>query len=185
MNLWRECALKNLKEKFPALREWIVIETDRIVFSEDTVKACARNACGCYGTIWSCPPAVGKLSYLEKKIRAYPYVFFFSTCHELEDSFDLEGMDSARQEHTRLTEEIAEHFSVPHDCVLGAEACNICKQCTYPSAPCRFPERQRRTVESHGIDVVVLCERTGLKYCNGQNTVTYFSLLFLEKNVSE
>ena len=32
-------------------------------------------------------------------------------------------------------------------------SCGICKTCTYPDAPCRFPDRARRSMEACGIDV--------------------------------
>jgi len=153
---------------------------ETVPFRMETRKACERNACGRYGVSWACPPAVGSLEEQTAYCKSFSSALFFSTCHGLEDSFDLEGMDRAREAHTRLTDEIAAYYRVERRRVLGAEACSECKKCTYPHAPCRRPDRMRRTVESYGIDVVSLCGRTGLKYCNGENTVTYFSLLLLE-----
>ncbi|MBR2616748.1 MAG: hypothetical protein IKC56_00735 [Clostridia bacterium] len=53
----------------------------------------------------------------------------------------------------------------------------MCKTCTYPTAPCRFPDRARTSMEACGINVVELAKEVGINYVNGQNTVTYFSLI--------
>lgn len=158
-----------------------MIQTDELIFSDEVYRACARNACGRYGTSWACPPAAGEPAEQESFCRSFPSALFFSTCSPLEDSFDIYGMARARDAHTRLTNEIAEFYAIPLNRVLGAQACRLCKDCTYPNAPCRRPKEMTRTVESYGIDVVALCEQTGLSYYNGENTVTYFSLLLFDK----
>ena len=57
------------------------------------------------------------------------------------------------------------------------ESCHRCEKCTYPDAPCRFPERLMPTVEGYGIYVNKLAETAGLEYINGPDTVTYFGML--------
>ena len=174
--------MTNFLKKFEAVKEAAIISTTALPFTEETVRACARNACGRYNASWACPPAVGELEEMKRFCLSFPSALLFSSCCGLEDSFDLEGMDAARSAHTRLTDEIAKFYQIPPSRVFGAEACTLCKECTYPHAPCRFPEQKRRTVESLGIDVVRLSDMAGLKYCNGANTVTYFSLLLLNRD---
>lgn len=169
--------MTNFLTNFKAVKEAAVVSTDLLPFTEETLRACARNACGRYNTSWACPPASGKAEEMKKFCLSFPSALLFSTCGSLEDSFDVEGMNAARSAHTRLTDEIAKFYGIPPNCVFGAEACALCRKCTYPNAPCRFPARMKRTVESLGIDVVSLSVSAGLKYCNGANTVTYFSLL--------
>ena len=65
----------------------------------------------------------------------------------------------------------------PHD-LSGAGSCSLCEKCTYPDAPCRHPKKARRSLEACGIDVVALSKVVGLHYINGENTVTYFSILY-------
>jgi len=47
------------------------ISSEDIPFSESVVEACCANRCGLYGKKWTCPPSVGELSSLEKKIKNY------------------------------------------------------------------------------------------------------------------
>lgn len=157
------------------------MSTRLLPFTEETRCACARNACGRYNTSWACPPASGGIEEMKSFCLSFPSALLFSTCGSLEDSFDIEGMSAARSAHTRLTDEIATLYGIPPNRVFGAEACTLCRKCTYPDAPCRFPARMKRTVESLGIDVLSLSASAGLKYCNGSNTVTYFSMLLLER----
>ncbi|MDE5896766.1 MAG: DUF2284 domain-containing protein, partial [Clostridia bacterium] len=168
--------MTNFRKRFETVKEAAIIDTEILPFSEETVRACARNACGRYNTNWSCPPAAGKLEDQIKFCRSFPSALLFSSCYPLVDGFDLDGMDRARTAHTYLTDEVAAFYKVPPWRVFGAESCSVCLKCTYPHAPCRFPNQKRRTVESLGIDVVSLCDLVGFKYCNRANTETYFSM---------
>ncbi len=60
---------------------------------------------------------------------------------------------------------------------LGCGGCELCKKCTYPDAPCRFPDKATPSVEACGINVVELSKKIGIKYNNGPNTVTYFCII--------
>ena len=58
---------------------------------------------------------------------------------------------------------------------LGAGGCNICPVCArVENHPCRFPDMAISSLEAHGINVSRLAAECGMKYINGQNTVTYF-----------
>ena len=164
----------------PLVREAQIVPFDEIDFSEAVRESCRQNYCGRYATSWACPPAVGTPSECRERFADCTHALFFSTVHSLEDSFDLEGMEEGKKAHTQAEDEIARLCGAPRSRVLGAQSCNLCAKCTYPDSPCRFPDRRRITVEACGISVVELCSRTGMKYCNGENTVTYFSLIFLD-----
>lgn len=56
----------------------------------------------------------------------------------------------------------------------------ILKKCTYPTAPCRFPEKARSSAYANGISVVDLAKQLGINYKNGNNTVTYFSVVLYD-----
>ena len=60
---------------------------------------------------------------------------------------------------------------------LSTESCAVCDRCTYPDAPCRFPERMFPCVESHGILVLELAELFGIDFQPQGNIVTWFSLI--------
>uniref|UniRef100_UPI002FDD09D2 DUF2284 domain-containing protein n=1 Tax=Muricomes intestini TaxID=1796634 RepID=UPI002FDD09D2 len=61
--------------------------------------------------------------------------------------------------------------------LLGNEGCDLCETCTYPAAPCRFPQKVHPPIESMGIMVSELAKQIGIKYINGKNTITYFGAL--------
>ena len=170
----------NLKELFEqAVQgqafEYAVIPTVAIVFSQELLNACATNKCGKYNKCWTCPPAVGPLEEQKKKITAFSGAFVFTTKSELDDSFDYEGMMAAKERHDRLTAHMHERFGKTNP-VFGAGGCTLCETCAYP-APCRFPEKTFSSIEAAGINVTELGRACGLRYNNGENTVTYFSMI--------
>ena len=163
----------------PLVHELAVTETGRIPFSSEVVAACARNACGCYGKTWQCPPGVGTLEERRAICLSYDRAIVFTTKHDVEDSFDVEGWARARIAHERITDHVLELCPFAKRLAFSAEGCHLCERCTYPDAPCRFPNRARVSVEANGIFVVELARMCGIKYHNGANTVTYFSMLLI------
>lgn len=163
-----------------AVWEYAELRTADIKFSEEVVAACRANYCGNYNKSWRCPPHVGTLEELRAACLAYPEALVYTTKHAIEDSFDIEGMFRAKQEHDRVDERIRPVLPKGSR-MLGAGACNVCKTCAFPK-PCRYPDRARTSVEACGIHVVDLAAQTGVHYTNGTNTVTYFTLILLGKN---
>lgn len=174
-----EALLASLPEGVCHIHESACLLPRDIPFSAEVRKMCEANRCGMYGKCWTCPPGVGNWEELRDRYSAYETAFVFSTCHALEDSFDIEGMQAAGAAHKHLDEVIAAGMRgfAGQYVHLGAGGCTICKVCTYPDAPCRFPERARQSMEACGIDVVTLSRQVGIRYINGADTVTYFSLL--------
>lgn len=160
-----------------------LISSAQIRFGEDVVAACEKNYCGRYGSCWTCPPGIGTLNEIKKRFEKYPKAYVFTTLSTLKDSFDIDGMARARTETTALLYDVCAKLSeggidfVP----LGCGSCDICKNCTYPSNPCRFPKKAIPAVEACGIDVVSLASDIGLNYNNGENTVTYFCIIFFKE----
>lgn len=156
---------------------WVSPRT--IPFSEGVRGMCAANRCGMYGKSWACPPGVGDWQTLRDECYAHTHALIFTTKHVLEDDFDIEGMQKAAEDHktfNRTLCDLLEAHAIP--CLLyGAGGCTLCKTCTYPDAPCRFPTRAHRSMEACGIDVGALARLCGIKYNNGPLTVTYFSML--------
>ena len=159
--------------------EHAMISPKDITFSENVRKACEVNYCGRYGKCWTCPPGAGDWQVLRDHFREYEHAFVFTTKYDLEDSFDVEGMDEARVQHEAVDKAILALLEgeEPHE-LAGAGSCKICEKCTYPDAPCRFPDKARRSMEACGMDVVSLSKDCGIHYINGADTVTYFSIIF-------
>ena len=157
------------------------IKTDRI-FRD----MCAANACGVYGKCYMCPPDVGDIEVLMAEIQNYKYALVYQTISELEDSFDFEGMVAAKKRTYPLAQSLRRVFSdldISHVLHLGAGGCGVCESCAKRTGePCRAPELAMPSLEAYGINVSELAKSAGMKYINGQNTVTYFgAVLFDEK----
>lgn len=172
--------LEDAGQQIHPVHEYAFITTDQLTFSEKVREACKANYCGRYGKCWTCPPGAGPWEELRDHFKEYANAFVFTTKHDLEDSFDVEGMDEARIIHDKMDEALVAMLaseSEAHE-LAGAGSCSICAKCTYPDAPCRFPEKARRSMEACGIDVVQLSKDANIHYINGVNTVTYFSIVF-------
>ncbi|GHU15546.1 hypothetical protein FACS1894163_02640 [Spirochaetia bacterium] len=168
--------MKELLEAALANRahEYAAIPTSALTFVPELLKACESNICGSYNKNWACPPGVGTMEEQRRKILAWANAMVFTTRYQLEDSFDFEGMTEAKHIHDRLTREMREKFSGRP--IYGAGGCNICENCAYPE-PCRNPGKVYSSIEAAGINVTELSRAAGVKYNNGENTVTYFSMI--------
>ena len=165
-----------------------VTEASEIELDRSFRLACESNACGVYGKCYMCPPDVGDIDELMWEVGKYKYAFVYQTVSELEDSFDFEGMIEAKKKSYPLAQSVREIFyelNVGNALHLGAGGCGVCETCAKRTGdPCRFPERATPSLEAYGINVSSLAKSAGMKYINGQNTVTYFgAVLFnLEEN---
>ena len=156
-----------------------IVGTDQIVTDASFRDICASNGCGIYGKCWMCPPDIGEIHELMETLRTYSHALVYQKIYPLEDSFDIEGMQTAKKDFTNLIQRIKKAFPDPFVLHLGAGGCGICK--TYArreNQPCRFPQLAVPPLEGYGINVSKLAETAGMKYINGQNTVTYFGAVF-------
>lgn len=145
---------------------------------------CELNTCKCYGTTWACPPAVGTVEECRERCLQYDSMMAFSGLCLLEDSFDFEGMKKGMSDFKDVAHRLGEILR-PHlgrFQVLSNESCNQCSKCTYPDAPCRFPETLHHSIEGYGILVSDLAQRADVTYNNGPNTVTYFGAVLFNKS---
>lgn len=158
------------------------IDTQDLLFYPEIREICEGNTCRNYGATWACPPAIGTLDECKKRVMQYEKMLLFSIKYDLEDSFDFEGMhnamfsfkDSVDAFDEKLKEFLADYL------LLSNEGCGRCSKCTYPDSPCRFPESLHHSIEGYGFHIYELAKAAGMKYNNGENTVTFFGgLLFL------
>lgn len=159
-----------------------LVDVAQIVFEPDFRKACESNTCGKFGKCWTCPPDVGDIHQLIAIAKGYKKALVFQTVATLEDSFDIEGMQEAAKNHNLLGHRLRDDFGptvlaiAPEGYLqLSAGGCKGCPSCARKEdLPCRHPEKALASLEAYGIAVSQLAEAAGLKYVNGQNTVTYF-----------
>ena len=69
---------------------------------------------------------------------------------------------------------------LPGAMIMGASACMGCKKCTYPDAPCRFPDKLCASMEGCGLVVNEVCTANGLKYNHGKDPICYTACFLLE-----
>lgn len=159
--------------------EYAFLKTEQISFLQRVREVC-RAECPRYGTSWSCPPATGSVEECAKKCRSYGDCFVFSTIAEVADTEDLRLTLPTRMEHVETARHVVQIFRDRFDSVmaLSTESCEICEVCTYPDAPCRYPDKMFPCVESYGILVTELAEKGGMTYRNGAGMITWFSVVF-------
>lgn len=155
------------------------IDIGDLNFYPEIRKICEENACRHYGTSWACPPAIGTLEICRERIQQYDTMLLFSKKYELEDSFDFEGMSAGLLDFKKVVDLLDSNLKalLCDYLLLSNEGCGKCTTCTYPHAPCRFPEFLHHSLEGYGFIVSELAAKSGICYNNGSNTVTYFGVL--------
>lgn len=167
-----------------------VIDACEVVTDRSFRPMCEVNSCGRYGKCYMCPPDVGEIDDLIASLSDYSSVLVYQHVENLEDSFDVEGMHRARLVMFRMAQKLRNRvrdIGVTHVLHLTAGACGVCKTCAKEEGlPCRAPDRATSSLEAYGIYVSHLAESAGMRYINGQNTVTYFgAVFFTEKGENE
>ncbi len=159
------------------------ISVKDIEFEPSLLELCKMNSCGNYGRNYSCPPLIGEAEKLINCAKSYKTAVIFQKIYQLNDSFDIEGMENARTDFKKLTHQVnyfcKDNYS---DYLLlaagGCSECNVCGAVT--GEACRFPKKAYPSLEAYAINVSTLSEKCGMKYINGKNTVTYFGAVLLK-----
>ena len=96
---------------------------------------------------------------------------------ELADEFDYQGIMRLTEEHKRRFADFARQARLVYpDCLpLTAGTCTLCRTCTYPDRPCRYPNRRLSSMEAYGLFVSDVCTKSGLSYNYGPRTLTFTS----------
>ncbi len=161
-----------------------LIHVKGIVFNADFRKSCEMNRCGKYGRNWMCPPDIGNVNDLIQEAKSYPQGLVYQSIYNIEDSFDIEGMLASAEKHNRMAVLLRSEFSkigFSRFLNLNAGGCSICSRCAkLDHRPCIHPDMVSPSISAYGIDVERLAAAAGLKYVNGKNTVTYFSLFLYD-----
>lgn len=183
-----------MEERHTKQMEWIERSGKKLGFSHvvpldvktlrllpEVRRMCEKNSCHMYGKNWSCPPACGTLAECEQKLSGYSRGILVQTVGELEDEFDGEGMMETEARHketfVRFHDMLKKDF--PGLLSIGAGCCTRCKKCSYPDAPCRFPEKQFSSMEAYGMLVTQVCQDNGIAYYYGPGTIAYTSCFLL------
>ena len=151
-------------------------------FMPEVREMCSADRCHQYGKNWRCPPGCGSIEDAARRAGEYSYGIIVQTIGHMEDEFDYETITGTGEKHKKnfaaLVEKLKERYSdmLP----MGAGTCTICETCTYPDAPCRFPDKSISSMEAYGLWVSKVCELSGIPYNNGKSTITYTSCYLLK-----
>jgi len=146
---------------------------------------CAADKCHSYGKSWACPPGCGEIEDSNETFKRYERGIVFQTVANMEDEFDFETTMQAARDHRErfntLIEKVRES-GLSRDIVLlvGAGSCTICPECSYPDAPCRFPDKIFPSMEALGLMVSEVCELASIPYYHGPNTLAYSSCVLFK-----
>lgn len=159
--------------------EFGYVKVENLKYYREVREICEKNACGGYGTSWACPPATGTIAQCRERVAKYDKMLLFAQTYRLEDSFDYEGMIAGAHAFKELMDRFKQKLDkvMSGYLLLGNEGCHRCSPCTYPDAPCRFPELLYHPLEGYGFIVSELSKEAGIRYNNGPDTVTYFGAL--------
>ena len=153
------------------------VKIDTIVLRDEVREMCAVNKCHAYNTNWSCPPGCGTVAECQERVNQYETGLIVQTTGQLEDVFDFEPMQETAKIHgehfvaflKQLHQEYPELDVLP----LGTGECMNCKECTYPDAPCRFPDLMSSPMEGYGMVISDVCKLNDILYNHGRGTLTY------------
>ena len=155
-----------------------------IKFDDIFRKLCKDNLCGRYGKNYKCPPQIGEPEDLKNEVLGYEDAILIQTIYPLEDSYDFEGMGEGGRIHRENIDKTREYIKAKLDfgkmLALGAGGCELCEKCgAEEGSPCRFPDRAISSVEGYCMNVADMTNSHGLKYINGENTVSYVAVFLL------
>ena len=160
---------------------WVPLDVSTLEVKQAVRDMCADNTCGAYDKRWSCPPGCGTLEECAARLKKYSRGILVQTCGDVEDGFDFEAMMEIEADHKAHLQEMYATLRATGEDVLalGAGCCTQCRECTYPDAPCRFPEKAVASMEAYGLLVLEVCKANGLKYYYGSDKMAYNSCFLL------
>ena len=156
------------------------LDPKTLKFLPEVRDMCAADKCRHYNRSWACPPACGTLEEWAEKAGRFSKGILLQTVGDIEDTLDFEAiMDIAKtnaENFIRFTDVILDEDHL--DCLpLAVGGCTRCKKCTYPDAPCRFPDRCFSSMEATGLLVNQVCVDNGVPYNYGKGKMAYTSCL--------
>jgi predicted metal-binding protein len=158
------------------------LNVEALVFMPEVRDMCRADRCRQYGKNWRCPPGCGSIEDAAAEAARYSYGIIVQTVGLMEDDFDYETIQDTSVKHKNNFASLVSHLKTRYSDILpmGAGTCGICETCTYPDAPCRFPDKSISSMEAYGLWVSKVCELSGVPYNNGKSTITYTSCYLLK-----
>ena len=131
------------------------------------------------GAGYSLPAACGTLEQAASRIARFDRGILVQSTAKLADDFDYDGIQALSRTHARRFAALARQMRLlcARTLPLSAGPCLVCRRCTCPDRPCRYPSRRISAMEAYGLLVSDVCVRSGLAYNYGPGTMTYTSCI--------
>ncbi|MCL2425645.1 MAG: DUF2284 domain-containing protein [Oscillospiraceae bacterium] len=157
------------------------LDISTLEFMQEVRDMCNAEQCKNYDKSWSCPPACTSLEEMGEMVKNYITGILVQTVGIIEDSLDWEGMIAAGKHHKENFGKMKDKLSAEQKqfLAMGAGMCQICKSCTYPNEPCRFPDKMEVSMEACGLFVSKVCTDNGLQYNYGPERIAYTSCFLM------
>ncbi len=149
----------------------LIADLDPPEVTSDTFRrnreGCEENICGCFGTCWSCPPAI------TDEAGALETVSSFTRCALISADICGEPTREAVEDTDRRLQDVCRSIALSLrkagiGCLpLTGGKCLRCAECTYPDDPCRFPDEMVPSATGYGIRVLDYTEAMGLDQPEG------------------
>ena len=158
------------------------LDVTTLEFLQDVRDMCNAKQCNRYDKSWACPPACGTLEEMREKVKGFTGGLLVQTVGELEDSYDWEGIQEAAKRQSgsfgRMWDELEKEYASIF--AMGTGGCIKCETCSYPDAPCRFPDRMAASMEACGLFVSKVCTDNDLAYNYGPNKMAFTACFLVD-----
>lgn len=148
---------------------------------EEIQALCGPGKCPMYGTNWACPPGAAPVEVNRETLARYTSGLIVQSTGVLRGPDDMEGIARLNALQRRRLFDFRERLRprFPDVLALGNGPCTICDKCTYPDAPCRYPDLVIQSMAAFGLVVAEVCALGGLRYNYGPDTLTFTGCFLL------
>ena len=158
------------------------LEISTLEFLQDVRDMCAADKCNRFDKSWACPPACGTLDEMRERVKDFNSGILVQTVGDVEDSYDWEGIQDAAKRQGKSFSRMWDKLEDGGASVfaMGTGGCTKCEACSYPDAPCRFPDRMAASMEACGLYVSKVCTDNNLAYNYGPEKIAFTACFLLK-----
>ena len=160
--------LQRVEELAIQLGIGVCVELDpRELVPEERIREyCYENKCGNYGNHYMCPPHVGAVEDIRRRLARYRRGVLLQYSQPLDVRNDWQGLLRTKTDFQRKVLRLEEFLrNEGHTEAWGmmGGSCTLCDACKAKTGePCPYPGEARASLESLAIDVLALLAKRGL-----------------------